>query len=296
MRQLALAGALALMLAQPVLAQDGSVAPARPFSPYLAEDDPHRDLAAEVIAAERAFDAYTAEHGFTAGFMAYAAPDGLLFRPDPVNARDYLAGRPVNTDTALRWWPFRVGVSVSGDLAWDYGAWTYGDNLSHGFFITIWARQPDGSWRWVLDHGAGSHDSRFAVERAWVDAPGVAGPDAWAEVQAMEAALNAGLVEDGTSAWQDRVTGAAWFATASNGPALTADSWTAEWRARPAYTGFQPLGGGASEAGDLAYTYGHATWADGRGHYIRVWRREAQGPLGWRVVYDQLTPVETPEG
>jgi hypothetical protein len=53
-----------------------------------------------------------------------------------------------------------------------------------------------------------------------------------------------------------------------------------------------PLGGAASAAGDLAFTYGDAAWqAEGKaqsGHYVRVWQHR---PAGWRVVVDEIVPV-----
>ena len=45
----------------------------------------------EVIAAERAFDAFTAEHGFNAGFHEFSAPDALTFGPAPERTHDTTA-------------------------------------------------------------------------------------------------------------------------------------------------------------------------------------------------------------
>ena len=55
---------------------------------------------------------------------------------------------------------------------------------------------------------------------------------------------------------------------------------------------FGPLGGAASKAGDLAWTYGDARWAGGRGHYVRIWQRRAGR---WALVFDQIIKVE-PKG
>ncbi|MNE75183.1 hypothetical protein D3C80_1713160 [compost metagenome] len=61
----------------------------------------------------------------------------------------------------------------------------------------------------------------------------------------------------------------------------------------PARFDFGPTeGGGASRAGDLAWTYGSARWArDGaerRGHYVRLWRKGADG---WALMFAQLIPA-----
>ena len=264
--------------------------------------------ASAVASTERAFDAFTAEHGFTRGFLEFAAPDGILFRPDPVIARDYLSAREPSTDTALRWGPYRVGVAASGDLAWDTGPWTYGDNAAHGWFFTIWERQADGRWRWALDHGSGSSPAHVPVpapEDVIVDPAAQGGPsslsDSWAEVTAMDGRLNAVLVaESAQMAYANIRADDFWASTPDQGPAMTRDAAWAALQARPAYDGLEPIGGRASAAGDLAYSYGHVRWSDGetgrRGHYIRVWRRDGGGPAGWRLVYDQLSPVPLPAG
>lgn len=260
----------------------------------------------EVAATERAFDAFTAEHGFTRGFVEFAAPDGLLFRPDPVNARAYLLSRDPSNDTQLRWGPYRVGVADSGDLAWDTGPWTYGDDAAHGWFFTIWERQADGLWRWALDHGSGSTPHHVPVpapqdvivDPAATGAP-AAGSDPWTEVQAMDLRLNQRLVGDGRdTAYADVAAVDLWASTEDAGPAMTAEAARAALLARPEYEGFEPIGGRASAAGDLAYSYGHVRWTDAgtarRGHYIRVWRRDVSGAQGWRLVYDQLSPAPPP--
>lgn len=273
-----------------------TVAAALLAAPAFAQDAAHRALAQEVAAAERAFDADTHQRGFTAGFMEAAAPDGVLFRPEPVNAREYLQSRPVSTDTHLRWGPYRIGVAGSGDLAWDTGPWTYGDNQAHGWFFTIWARQPDGSWKWAFDHGSGSTPARVPVPapgEELVDAPGLAGDDAWAEVQALDRQVGERLtVSMLADAYRGHLAADAWVNTPDAGPAMNPQAVAAALAARPAHARYEPLGGSASQAGDLAYVYGRSVWAEDGvehpGHFIRVWRRDAEG---WRIVYDQFSPV-----
>jgi ketosteroid isomerase-like protein len=70
-----------------------------------------------------------------------------------------MKGTPPNLK--LSWAPLFVDVSDDGTLAYDYGR--YESRLAGadgrevvrgGFFLTIWKRQPDGTWRYVMDHGA----------------------------------------------------------------------------------------------------------------------------------------------
>lgn len=54
---------------------------------------------------------------------------------------------------------------------------------------------------------------------------------------------------------------------------------------------FAAQGGGASDAGDLAWTYGTAHWsvagAAKEGHYVRIWQKRAEG---WKLVFAQILP------
>jgi hypothetical protein len=56
------------------------------------------------------------------------------------------------------------------------------------------------------------------------------------------------------------------------------------------------LGGRASKAGDLVFTYGDAKWLrDGesrRGHYVRIWQ---SGAKGWQLVFDEILAVPPPK-
>ena len=75
------------------------------------------------------------------------------------------------------------------------------------------------------------------------------------------------------------------------GPATTAAAVDRELATRAKVIAFGPIGGGASHAGDLVWTYGDARWAEGRGHYVRIWQRRAGK---WALVFDQIIKVSLP--
>ena len=131
-----------------------------------AADHPDKEkLKAEVTATELAFSALAQEKGLLAAFEHFAAPEVAFIDTDPrqwrglAAVRQRLAGTPA--DLKLTWSPLFVDVSDDGTLAYDYGryesrrAGADGKDVVHGgFFLTIWKRQPDGSWRYVMDNGA----------------------------------------------------------------------------------------------------------------------------------------------
>ncbi|MEA3064848.1 MAG: hypothetical protein QOJ27_1294, partial [Sphingomonadales bacterium] len=108
----------------------------------------------EVVEAERAFARAAQTDGANAAFLRYSAPDGLVFQPGPTLARKALADHPI-PPVQLHWWPVYAGIAASGDLGFTTGPYAVGsgERQGHGWYFTIWRRQADGSWRWVLDHG-----------------------------------------------------------------------------------------------------------------------------------------------
>jgi hypothetical protein len=104
------------------------------------------------IDADRAFAAMAQTEGQWTSFRAFAAPDGTMFVPEAVNAHSFLEGK-ANPLVAVMWWPAESYLSCDGQVAVNTGPWVRDGGRSVGYFTTIWVKQPDGSWKWVLDHG-----------------------------------------------------------------------------------------------------------------------------------------------
>lgn len=103
-----------------------------------------------VIAAELAFASAARAQGQWTAFARFAAPDAVMFTPQMAWAQVWLKGR-ANPPAPLAWQPYSVWSSCDGTLVVSHGAWQKG--ATAGWFTTIWQRQPDGSYKWVLDHG-----------------------------------------------------------------------------------------------------------------------------------------------
>ena len=104
------------------------------------------------IDAERAFAAEAQKLGQWAAFRKHAADDAIMFVPQPGKAQDWLKDKP-DPPVAVFWWPGRSYVSCDGGTAVNTGPWIRQWGKSVGYFTTVWKRQPDGSWKWLLDHG-----------------------------------------------------------------------------------------------------------------------------------------------
>lgn len=105
----------------------------------------------EVVAAELGFARMAQDEGQWTAFAEYAARDAVMFVPQAVNAQVWLKGQ-ANPPQAVRWQPHKVWSSCDGTLAMVKGAWQQPDG-KFGYYTTIWQRQDDTSYKWVLDQG-----------------------------------------------------------------------------------------------------------------------------------------------
>jgi ketosteroid isomerase-like protein len=70
--------------------------------------------------------------------------------------RQYYSGK---SDSAfiLSWEPVYEKIAENGDIGYTYGIWTNtikaSGEKSQGTYVTVWQKQEDGSWKFVLDTG-----------------------------------------------------------------------------------------------------------------------------------------------
>jgi hypothetical protein len=254
---------------------------------------------APVLAAERAFAARAAVVGMSPSFLEYMTDDAIIFAPDPLLAKAFYAALPAGKTpkdggTLLNWWPNFAGVARSGDLGFTTGPATI--NGKRGlFYFTVWARQPEGGWKWVYDGGI---DADGAAAPGPDAAPMTLPPGDPRPVRPDEAMINVGEAEgalaeqaktDAPAAYKAVLATDARVQGSKLGPATTPAMVAKELATRAKAIAFGPIGGGASKAGDLVWTYGDARWTGGRGHYVRIWQRRAGK---WALVFDQIIEVE----
>ncbi len=132
----------------------------------LAKENPAKEkLKTEVAAMEDAFCAMGKEKGLLAAFTYYAAPDVAFVDTDPRKYRGLEAVQerlgPDKPGVSLTWSAMFTDVSDDGTLGYNYGRYEFRspgpdgkERVRTGFFLTIWKRQPDGLWKYVMDNGA----------------------------------------------------------------------------------------------------------------------------------------------
>jgi ketosteroid isomerase-like protein len=118
----------------------------------------------ELAAMEDQFSAMAASHGLLKAFLHFAAPEVAFIDTDPRQHRGYQAVRermgPDVPGVKLSWSAYFTDVSDDGTLGYNYGRYesrrpgTDGnETVRGGWFLSIWKRQPNGTWRYVMDTG-----------------------------------------------------------------------------------------------------------------------------------------------
>jgi hypothetical protein len=110
------------------------------------------------VEAERAFAADARTIGQWTAFRKWSTDDAVMFVPQPTNAHDFLKDRK-DPPQAIDWWPTASWISCDGTLAVNTGGWKRPDG-SVGYFSTVWQRQADGGWKWIVDGGDETKDAR----------------------------------------------------------------------------------------------------------------------------------------
>ena len=253
-----------------------------------------------VVKAERAFASAARTDGVNAAFLKFSAPDAILFQPGPVPAKAALAANPL-PPVPLSWWPVYAGIAASGDLGFTTGPFVVGggERKGHGWYFTIWKRQPDGSWRWLLDHGPPTREAAPYGPDAAVVALPAGRPSsrsaASGSLRAAEAHLAAALAADARAALPRFLAADGRLMRVGPQPAVGAAAWAPVLASGPEKIETASLGGEVSAAGDFAFTFGTARWRkDGAavaGHYVRIWQRRAGG---WRLIVDNMIASPPP--
>ncbi|MEO6356017.1 MAG: hypothetical protein ABIU77_00045 [Ferruginibacter sp.] len=116
---------------------------------------------AEMIAAEISFSEMSKTKGTKAALMQFIDSNGVLLRPNsfPLVGADAIDFISQSNDSAytMIWQPKGGNIAASGELGYTFGVYSVipknNDPAMHGTYVNVWKKQPDGSWKLLLDSG-----------------------------------------------------------------------------------------------------------------------------------------------
>ncbi len=132
------------------------------FSIFSCKDYATSNNHEVLLQTDREFSIMSEKEGMFISFLAYIADDGVILRDNSFpskgkeSLRNYYSGKS-DTSFTLTWEPIYADIAGSGDLGYTYGTYITTDKVSGevsgGTYVTIWKKQTDGKWKFVLDTG-----------------------------------------------------------------------------------------------------------------------------------------------
>jgi ketosteroid isomerase-like protein len=104
-----------------------------------------------LLSADRAFAKAAGARGTAAAYADFLADDSRLHREGaiPVTSKSKILEALKTQPAKMIWAPVQARIASSGDLGYSLGNETIG--TQQGYYLRIWKKQADDSWRVVLD-------------------------------------------------------------------------------------------------------------------------------------------------
>lgn len=254
----------------------------------------------DMVKTEQAFSKMAQDKTIRDAFMTFIADDGLLFRPGAVNGKKWMIEHPAppsDKKPVLAWQPSYAGMAASGDMGFTTGPWEAKDDgndekfSGYGHFVTVWKKQADGSWRFVVDLGI-SHPQSGGPQTLWTPAaPSKKETFKAVDVTSAREALfdrdrkyAAEVLSQGSAkAYPAYASPEVRLYRANNLPFIGREASIEQLSKTTGQVKYQPIAADVSQAGDLGYTHGTYEAGKERGSYVRIWKKE-NGQ--WRIVMD----------
>ena len=118
----------------------------------------------ELRQADISFSEYSEANGMNAAFAHYCADDGVVLADNshPVVGKEHIQELFSESDENIKlvWKPQLADVASSGEMGYTFGLYemTVTDSLDNrtvlnGTYVTVWKKDQDGNWKFVLDAG-----------------------------------------------------------------------------------------------------------------------------------------------
>lgn len=249
------------------------------------------DAVQAVVNSEKKFAQTAQEKGTRAAFLEFLAPDGIVFRPGPVNGQEVWTKR-AETGLDLVWQPTFAAIARSGDFAYDTGPSRWrpkkeGEFTGFGHFVSIWKKQKDGAWKVALDCGIENTKSDIIPPLRMIT-PSGDGKGTRESLQKTQGDFAATAKLDFIKAFLQ--FGSNEVRLYRNGSFPTIGTKAAAELLGPEQAGvtMDVMKTDMSSSADLAYSYGSYSGTRKQppfaGHFLQIWQTDAAG--AWKLVLD----------
>jgi ketosteroid isomerase-like protein len=262
-----------------------------------------------MVNTERAFSRTAAEKGTRDAFLEFLADDGIVFAPGPANGKQTWQARPKRPGL-LSWEPIYADISAAGDMGYDTGPWEFRPKgaedkpVAFGNFMTIWKKQADGAFKFVIDLGISNPQptSSQTISYSTVKAKATKNSSE-ADVEAgrgnilnIEREFSSATADKGaTKAYPSYMADDVRLLYEGKFPFVGKQAARAALEAKAGTLSWQAEKSDVARSLDLGYSYGSYDFkstdgkADDKGYYLHIWKRQPDGK--WKLVVEVLNPL-----
>jgi ketosteroid isomerase-like protein len=255
--------------------------------------------------AERNFAKASVMIGRNAAFAENFAEESVIFTDKWItNGKQFWKGLKPSA-VVLKWEPEFMDIAGSRDFGISTGPWEsqeYRPNtepLSTGYFLTVWKKTGDGTWKVILDAGSSTppktrmpHSFSFPEG---ADKPVLHPSVLNADLLLKELYDREKLIPD---QWKKNPRPSSYASFLAPGarlqlnghlPSVNRDTINKWISGLPKTITWKTSGGGAASSGDLGFTFGVLEMNDpplSKGHYVRIWKKQAGDE--WKIVIEMM--------
>lgn len=117
----------------------------------------------KIMDTDKEFSDYAQKNGLAEAFFEYADSNAIKLpgKGHPIKGKVAIKNSmPTSRNVSLIWEPLLGEISESCDLGYTLGKWVFilkdstgNEQKGYGYYVSIWKKQKDGSWKWVIDLG-----------------------------------------------------------------------------------------------------------------------------------------------
>jgi ketosteroid isomerase-like protein len=241
------------------------------------------------------------QKGIKSAFVGNLANDAIVFRPGPINGREFWSKREPSRAT-LQWHPTFADVAASGELGYTTGPSLFTppaefNRPQHGFFFSIWKKTAEGVWKVALDAGISTPapkkpDSELTFPQQVVSTKKAVGPEP--VLLELERSFSTLSKKKGIVTAYSRYLGSdARVMRDGHFPFVGMEAVLVHLKKDEGRLAWTPIASRVASSFDLGYTYGkyefYSASAKETGHYVHVWKKQSSG--AWKVVLDVHQPM-----
>lgn len=243
----------------------------------------------EVVKAELDFASAAKTKSMKAAFLQYMDSTAVVFEGGEIHNGVEFWSKSEESSGKLLWQPSFFAISASNDLGFTTGPWEFRPSMQDsvagsGQYTTVWAKNKNGEWKFLVDLGVSYRPSMFAqpsLKKFNLSVPA----EGTVDIFSIENKLIHAIAEKGPAAYNDLLVENSWLNTDRKQPIQTSALVLAELNTLPPGMTFSPVAGGVSAARDLAYIYGTIGYEKKKENYLRIWVH-TEG--GWKILLQVL--------